>query len=186
MSVCRRGPGGSHQLAKQPTRVISIVLGPLLAVQLISLPLIMSVSVDDLVASLSANHIGQEATDLAALQVCITPHALHGCLSRPLSRPSSRRPSSHTSCPFLLITLIALPSCTGSASTLLDVIRQMSSTALPLPPGRRLPPHSLGPSPFRITQTTLASGLPPLRGDRAPMIAGVTLKRWSKNAPWRT
>ena len=29
----------------------------------------MSVSVDDLVASLSANHIGQEATDLAALQV---------------------------------------------------------------------------------------------------------------------
>lgn len=29
----------------------------------------MSASVDDLVASLSANHIGQEATDLAALQV---------------------------------------------------------------------------------------------------------------------
>ncbi|KAG6375058.1 hypothetical protein JVT61DRAFT_3841 [Boletus reticuloceps] len=32
-------------------------------------PLIMSLSVDDLVASLSANHIGQEAIDLAALQV---------------------------------------------------------------------------------------------------------------------
>ncbi|KAF8450926.1 hypothetical protein L210DRAFT_257981 [Boletus edulis BED1] len=31
-------------------------------------PLIMSLSVDDLVASLSANHIGQEAIDLAALQ----------------------------------------------------------------------------------------------------------------------
>lgn len=29
----------------------------------------MSVTIDDLVASLSANHIGQEATDLAALQV---------------------------------------------------------------------------------------------------------------------
>jgi hypothetical protein len=29
----------------------------------------MSVSVDDLVASLNANHIGQEAIDLAALQV---------------------------------------------------------------------------------------------------------------------
>lgn len=40
----------------------------------------MNVSVDDLVASLSANHIGQEATDLAALQVDKThlPHtALH-------------------------------------------------------------------------------------------------------------
>ena len=31
----------------------------------------MSLSVDDLVASLSASHIGQEATDLAALQVYI-------------------------------------------------------------------------------------------------------------------
>lgn len=29
----------------------------------------MSMSVDDLVASLNANHIGQEAIDLAALQV---------------------------------------------------------------------------------------------------------------------
>lgn len=31
----------------------------------------MSLSVDDLVASLNANHIGQEASDLAALQVSI-------------------------------------------------------------------------------------------------------------------
>ena len=30
----------------------------------------MSISVDDLVASFSSNHIGQEAMDLAALQVC--------------------------------------------------------------------------------------------------------------------
>lgn len=33
----------------------------------------MSISVDDLVASLNANHIGQEAIELAALQVCPTP-----------------------------------------------------------------------------------------------------------------
>lgn len=32
----------------------------------------MSVSVDDLVASFNSNHIGQEAIDLANLQVCLT------------------------------------------------------------------------------------------------------------------
>ena len=36
-------------------------------------PLIMSFSVDDLVASLSGNHIGQEAIDLATLQVPLSP-----------------------------------------------------------------------------------------------------------------
>lgn len=30
----------------------------------------MSVSVDDLIASFNSNHIGQEAIDLANLQVC--------------------------------------------------------------------------------------------------------------------
>ena len=35
----------------------------------------MSISVDDLVASMSSNHIGQEAMDLAALQVS-SLHAL--------------------------------------------------------------------------------------------------------------
>lgn len=33
----------------------------------------MSISVDDLVASLSGSHIGQEAMDLAALQVMSSP-----------------------------------------------------------------------------------------------------------------
>ncbi|KAF8556287.1 hypothetical protein OG21DRAFT_676294 [Imleria badia] len=45
----------------------------------------MSLSVDDLVASLSASHIGQEATDLAALQVCPF-HLPHTALRRSLSR----------------------------------------------------------------------------------------------------
>ncbi|KAH0839573.1 hypothetical protein J3R83DRAFT_488 [Lanmaoa asiatica] len=41
----------------------------------------MSVSIDDLVASLSANHIGQEATDLAALQAQLTQTLLTHQLS---------------------------------------------------------------------------------------------------------
>ena len=59
----------------------SLILHPLL-LPLFPLPLlrpaIMSFSVDDLVASLSGNHIGQEAIDLAALQVPF------------ISRPSSQ------------------------------------------------------------------------------------------------
>ena len=151
----------------------------------------MSVSVDDLVASLSANHIGQEATDLAALEVYIsfTPHRFAWRLSHslpPLSRPSLRRPSLHSSYPFLLITLIALPSCMGSASTLLDVIRQMSSTALPLPLGPPPLPHSPGPFRFQNMRTTRVSGVLPLRADKPPMMAGVTLRKWTRNASWRT
>jgi len=34
------------------------------------IPQTMSTSLDDLTASLSSSHIGQEAIDLAALQVC--------------------------------------------------------------------------------------------------------------------
>ncbi|KAI0352712.1 hypothetical protein OH77DRAFT_1523048 [Trametes cingulata] len=44
----------------------------------------MSISVDDLVASLNANHIGQEAIELAALQACIRRRAQ---LSQTLSNP---------------------------------------------------------------------------------------------------
>ncbi|KAG9317106.1 hypothetical protein JVU11DRAFT_1294 [Chiua virens] len=47
----------------------------------------MSVSIDDLVASLSANHIGQEATDLAALQAQLAQTLLAHQLS--LSSPHS-------------------------------------------------------------------------------------------------
>jgi len=50
----------------------SLILHPLLlslSLLLFLYPSIMSFSVDDLVASLSGNHIGQEAIDLAALQV---------------------------------------------------------------------------------------------------------------------
>jgi hypothetical protein len=47
----------------------------------------MSVSVDDLVASLSANHIGQEATDLAALQAQLAQTLLTHQLSLTPSHP---------------------------------------------------------------------------------------------------
>ncbi|KAN0097831.1 hypothetical protein V8E55_002277 [Tylopilus felleus] len=47
----------------------------------------MSVSVDDLVASLSANHIGQEATDLAALQAQLAQTLLTQQLSLSPSPP---------------------------------------------------------------------------------------------------
>ena len=53
----------------------SLILHPLLLLPLFLFllpllhPTIMSFTVDDLVASLSGNHIGQEAIDLAALQV---------------------------------------------------------------------------------------------------------------------
>ena len=35
----------------------------------------MSVSIDDLVSSFNSNHIGQEAMDLANLQVCRASHS---------------------------------------------------------------------------------------------------------------
>ena len=59
----------------------SLILHPLLSSLPLSLllllhPTIMSFSVDDLVASLSGNHIGQEALDLAALQVPFISYSL--------------------------------------------------------------------------------------------------------------
>ncbi|KIK94414.1 hypothetical protein PAXRUDRAFT_142894 [Paxillus rubicundulus Ve08.2h10] len=65
----------------------------------------MSLSVDDLVASLSANHIGQEAIDLAALQVwtLYTPHPMAVNITRRdptnvqhCTTPTARTPSSTT------------------------------------------------------------------------------------------
>lgn len=44
---------------------------------------VMSVSIEDLVASLSSNHIGQEALDLAALQVVLSLSQLHNWLISP-------------------------------------------------------------------------------------------------------
>ncbi|CAL1702041.1 unnamed protein product [Somion occarium] len=66
----------------------------------------MSISVDDLVASLGANHIGQEAIDLAALQLSQAlpkhtgPTALdmqkvhHGGYTQPYNTPTNRTPST--------------------------------------------------------------------------------------------
>lgn len=68
----------------------------------------MSISVDDLVASLNANHIGQEAIDLANLQAQLaqtlychtpplpmdTPTPRHRGYAQPLNTPTSRTPSS--------------------------------------------------------------------------------------------
>lgn len=48
----------------------------------------MTYSVDDLVATLGANHIGQEAMDLAALQVCLFSYAPLGARTNDLSRKS--------------------------------------------------------------------------------------------------
>ncbi|THH27722.1 hypothetical protein EUX98_g6465 [Antrodiella citrinella] len=62
----------------------------------------MSISVDDLVASLNSNHIGQEAIDLATLQAQLaktlytsytTPHASQRAYP-PSNTPTSRTPSS--------------------------------------------------------------------------------------------
>ncbi|KAG6332635.1 hypothetical protein ID866_6457 [Astraeus odoratus] len=53
----------------------------------------MSVSIDDLVASLSSNHIGQEALDLAALQAQLA----QTLLSHQLSNAQSAFPSAHAS-----------------------------------------------------------------------------------------
>ncbi|KAI0772519.1 hypothetical protein BD413DRAFT_612659 [Trametes elegans] len=67
----------------------------------------MSASVDDLVASLNANHIGQEAIELAALQAQLSQTLLHQSLSSPIpfnsprgapvTTPVSRTPSSSIS-----------------------------------------------------------------------------------------
>ncbi|KAI0366425.1 hypothetical protein BV20DRAFT_1038383 [Pilatotrama ljubarskyi] len=57
----------------------------------------MSISVDDLVASLNANHIGQEAIELAALQLSQTlsnPIPFNAPRAAPLNTPISRTPSS--------------------------------------------------------------------------------------------
>lgn len=56
----------------------------------------MSLSIDDLVASMSSNHIGQEAMELAALQVSDTCWAVRPStlLMRAPLRHSSGRPSS--------------------------------------------------------------------------------------------
>ena len=80
----------------------------------------MSLSVDDLVASMSSNHIGQEAMDLAALQVSSTPLLIHALVSltrrhsgttqanvvqpahaRPVEQRAPQRPCNH---PHLLHT----------------------------------------------------------------------------------
>ena len=63
----------------------SLILHPLplsLSPILFLYPTIMSFSVDDLVASLSGNHIGQEAIDLAALQVPFISRS-------PINRPAA-------------------------------------------------------------------------------------------------
>lgn len=52
----------------------------------------MSLSVDDLVSSFSSSHIGQEAIDLAALQVSLVVACMSPCSLS--TRPSLHRPSS--------------------------------------------------------------------------------------------
>jgi len=67
----------------------------------------MSISVDDLVASLNANHIGQEALDLAALQAHLaqtlfnsastsqpSPDLSHRPFAQPSNTPTNRTPSA--------------------------------------------------------------------------------------------
>ncbi|KAJ8086084.1 hypothetical protein AAF712_008305 [Marasmius tenuissimus] len=56
----------------------------------------MSISVDDLVCSLSSNHIGQEAMDLAALQAQLT-QAFFGQPPAPLSSPSTQKSAGEPS-----------------------------------------------------------------------------------------
>lgn len=51
---------------------------------------VMSISVDDLVASLSGNHIGQEAMDLATLQVLSPPFNTFTCSSPHLLSPQAQ------------------------------------------------------------------------------------------------
>ena len=96
----------------------------------------MSVSIEDLVASLSSNHIGQEGLDLVALQVVLSPSTPITGLSYPaLSHSSPSR--SHTS------SRLRTPTSLSPVVT-----RAMSSTAphpLRAPPPRPLlgPPTTL-------------------------------------------
>jgi hypothetical protein len=126
----------------------------------------MSVSVDDLVASLSANHIGQEATDLAALQAQLAQTLLTHQLSLTPSHP-------HTS-PFVHGVSVNIAR------------RDPANVQHCTTPTARTPSAASCTWPLPDPQIILAGEVFRMHGDRAPMMAGVTLKKWSKNAPWRT
>ena len=148
-----------HMFTAPPSRFIASRLSP--TAYPIQHKTAMSVSIEDLVASLSSNHIGQEALDLAALQVGLPLSCTTG-LSYPTLSHSSLSLSSHTS------SRLRTPISPSAVVT-----RATFSTA----------PHPLHAHPPRPS-----SGPPTIhtRADRAPPLPGCGITYRMIQCTWQT